>query len=140
MSTNEPDAPYYTRRVSRRWGFGVMMFLALAMALSSTWSGVVQSWTAGLGTTLKVIVTLAASFVPILVLTIVWLVIVIRWERRTLERLEAADFRLCPKCSYPLKGHTGSINCPECGTHCDVETVQRAWRGFKPRISGLVRR
>ncbi len=73
------------------------------------------------------------------VVILAWLLLMIRWEKCMVRRLEAADCRLCPRCSYPLAGHTGNVSCPECGTSCNVEEVQRAWRGFRPRISGVFR-
>jgi len=61
-----------------------------------------------------------------------WVAAIRWWEKRLLQQLRAADYKLCPQCRFVLKGHKGDCNCPECGEACDVEMVQAAWRSFRP--------
>ena len=81
-------------------------------------------------------VTLAAVVVAVAVLLGLWLYAIGHWEKRLVRRLRGADYRLCPHCGFALAGHEGRCNCPECGTSCDLDKVQAAWRSFRPRISG----
>lgn len=65
-----------------------------------------------------------------------WLAAIVLWEKRLVQKLRAADYKLCPHCGFELTGHEGRINCPECGTACDLNDVQAAWRSFRPRVTG----
>ena len=69
----------------------------------------------------------------------VWTALVVTWERRLVSRLGLAGYRLCPRCGYSLQGREGTITCPECGRQCEMTELERAWRGFRPRISGRKR-
>ncbi len=61
-----------------------------------------------------------------------WIVLVVRWEKRLAARLRAGDYCLCPNCGYAMTGHTGKAACPECGRACDIEQAQRQWREYRP--------
>ena len=65
-----------------------------------------------------------------------WLAVIVLWEKRLVQKLRAADFKLCPHCGYVLRAHKGEFNCPECGTACDIDKIQAAWRSFRPVVSG----
>ncbi len=134
----EPDAPYYTRRVYRLWMVSNLAVVTVIMAATQIPSliGWLTQWTSGWALPLRLGAPILVVSVPMLV----WLVLLIRWEQRTVRRLEAAGFRLCPRCAYPLTGHTGPVTCPECGERCNVEEVELAWRGFRPRITGVIGR
>jgi hypothetical protein len=66
-----------------------------------------------------------------------WVAAIGRWEKRLLQQLRAADYKLCPQCRFVLKGHQGDCNCPECGEACDLDMVQAAWRSFRPMITSV---
>lgn len=80
--------------------------------------------------------TLGAVLIAGAALMGVWVFAVGRWERRLVGQLQAGDYKLCPNCRFELAGHEGRFNCPECGTACDLDKVQAAWRSFRPRITG----
>ncbi|MCZ6651848.1 MAG: hypothetical protein O7D91_02340 [Planctomycetota bacterium] len=65
-----------------------------------------------------------------------WLAAIVLWEKRLMRRLRAADYKLCPHCGYLLTAREGKFNCPECGTACDINKIQAAWRSFRPRVTG----
>ncbi|MCH7797618.1 MAG: hypothetical protein IID28_04115 [Planctomycetes bacterium] len=72
-------------------------------------------------------ITIVGSVLLGLLISALWL-----WERRLMQRLRAADYKLCPQCGFVLMGHKGSFNCPECGEACDLARIQTAWRSFHP--------
>jgi ribosomal protein S27AE len=82
------------------------------------------------------LVTFGAVLAAVAVLVGLWLYAIGRWEKRLVRKLREAAYRLCPRCGFGLAGHEGRCTCPECGTACDLETVQAAWRLFRPRITG----
>ncbi len=81
-----------------------------------------------------------ATFVVVMivwaVLFCLWFFVVISWERRLVQKLLEANYKLCPHCGYELAGHEGRINCPECGKVCDINKIQATWRSFRPRVTG----
>ena len=56
------------------------------------------------------------------------------WIRRLVERLDATNYKLCPKCGYQLTGRMGQVTCPECGAPCDMLEVQSVWREFRRSV------
>ena len=57
-------------------------------------------------------------------------------HKRLVKRLESSEFKLCPKCGYPLTGLTGKTCCPECGLQLDVDQVEYAWRRYRSIRTG----
>ncbi len=80
--------------------------------------------------------TFAAVMIVLALLGGLWLSAIVLWEKRLVQKLRAADYKLCPHCGYMLTAHEGGFNCPECGKACDIDKIQAAWRSFRPRISG----
>lgn len=76
----------------------------------------------------------AVMFV-VVVLAVLWAWAMSLWEKRFVQRLRAAAYRLCPQCGFVLTGHEGSFNCPECGEACDLDKIQAAWRSFRPKFT-----
>lgn len=70
---------------------------------------------------------------------VVWVAVIVRWERALVRRLDGAGYRLCRACGYRLEARAGEAACPECGRRERIEEVERRWRAFRPRISGLWR-
>ncbi len=79
---------------------------------------------------------MGAILFVVAVLMVLWVVVICQWEKRLVQRLRADDYKLCPDCGFQLTGHEGLCTCPECGTACDLDEVQAAWRSFRPRITG----
>ena len=71
---------------------------------------------------------------------VLWLSAIVLWEKRLVQQLRAADYKLCPHCGYSLKGHESQFEsqfkCPECATACDIDKIQYDWRSFRPLVIG----
>ena len=117
-------------RIVRR--FYMRMFLPmLLVAVLSTTAGLLKLphiWPIG--------DAMPAVMIGMVVVLTLWLAAIVLWEKRLVQKLRAADYKLCPHCGFELTGHEGRINCPECGTACDLNDVQAAWRSFRPRVTG----
>jgi hypothetical protein len=123
---------YYKRRMP--WVF-LITFGGMTLAAGPwVWTERIRSMTCGLGFAWNTAVSLAALMLPFAI----WFAVVVTWERRLMRRLGAAGYRLCPRCGYCLVAREGCIACPECGRACEVSEVERSWRAFRPRISGVV--
>ncbi len=138
----EREVPEYARLYYQRLMpcmfvtlFGCMAVLLLANL--ADWPG---RLIVGKGLLALILVPSVYSFALILIPQSVWIFVVLKWERRLLERLKAAEYKLCPKCGYPLRGLTGKTSCPECGAACDVENVEADWRAFRPKMINHFRR
>lgn len=123
-----PADPDLVTRFYRRCTPLFFVYMGLGMATASTWG---RTLTAGLG--------IGGSLAVWILPGVIWLVVVITWERRLVGRLRATGYRLCPACGYSLVGREGPVTCPECGRPCVMDDVQRMWRDFRPRISGALR-
>ena len=77
-----------------------------------------------------------AVMIGMVVVLILWLAAIVLWEKRLVQKLRAADYKLCPHCRYDLRGHESLFKCPECETACDIDKIQAAWRSFRPVVSG----
>lgn len=114
------DAPPLARRHYRRWFFVGMLMVVLTNSaviplifykVSLRWSFVIFGlW----GLSMIVLIFLA-----------------LRSHKRLVKRLESSEFKLCPKCGYPLTGLTGKTCCPECGVKVDIEKVESDWRRYR---------
>ncbi len=80
--------------------------------------------------------TFAAVMIGFVVFFSLWLFAIVLWERRLVQKLRAADYKLCPHCRYDLRGHESLFKCPECETACDIDKIQDAWRSFRPVVTG----
>ena len=47
--------------------------------------------------------------------------------RRFEQRVRDADFALCLRCGYPLRGLPPKHDCPECGTAYELNEVRKTW-------------
>jgi len=52
-----------------------------------------------------------------------------RW--RFIQRLRAADYKVCPKCGYALQGLPDTYECPECGAGYTREGLAAEWRRWE---------
>lgn len=114
------DAPHIARRHYKRWIFvSILMFVLINSAVipfvvydvDRKWSFVYFGlW--GLSMIILIFIALQS-------------------HRQLVKRLEASDYKLCPKCGYQLKGLAGKTCCPECGLELDVEEVESQWRRYR---------
>ena len=107
-----------------------MVTWAVLVAVACVWMAVFD-WPRGL-TIGPVTVKDWSATLLLAAFAALWIVLVVRWERRLAARLRAGDYCLCPNCGYALTGHTGETTCPECGRACDIEHAQRQWREYRP--------
>ena len=138
----EMHMPAFARRRYRQASFlGLVIFFGLmALVQFSPWFQWVMAWTPGYSSLGAALIS-GATIMGLWILPgVVWALFVIRWERQLLRRARESDYKLCPFCGYSLTGHRGEVQCPECGKPCDMEHVQREWKLFRPRLSGLFRR
>ncbi len=80
--------------------------------------------------------TFAAVTIALALLGGLRLSAIVLWEKRLVQKLRAADYKLCLHCGYVLKAHKGGFNCPECGKACDIDKIQAAWGSFRPVVRG----
>ncbi len=117
-------------RIVRR--FYMRMFLPmLLVAVLSTTAGLLKLphiWPIG--------DAMPAVMIGMGVVLILWLSAIVLWEKRLVQKLRAADYKLCPHCRYDLTGHESLFNCPECGEAYDIKKIQAAWKSFRPVVSG----
>ena len=132
------DPELVTRYYARRVPWGLAIPIGISMLAFSPWnfSRWLQSLICGSGSVWGYVLIFPVVLFP----TAVWAAIVVTWERRLMRQLRCADYRLCPRCGYSLVGLRGTIACPECGRPCKMTDVQRAWRLFRPRLSGVFSR
>jgi len=120
------DAPQLVRRFYRR-----MFLLPVAVPVALITAGLLKDHLPRIG-----LAHMGAIVVAVAVLMGLWLIAIGQWEKRLVQQLRANDYKLCPSCGFQLTGHDGRCMCPECGTACDLDKVQAAWRSFRPRITG----
>ncbi len=48
-------------------------------------------------------------------------------RRRAVAIVQAANFQICPRCRYSLKGLEEQGDCPECGTHYTAASLRTEW-------------
>lgn len=121
------DAPQFARHFYLRMVLVAVPLAAIFFAMALLMDAVRRMGLLGLT---ALMVAVAA------ILSLVWRVAVARWETRLVQRLRAADCKLCPRCGYDLTGHDGPTNCPECGSVVDLGEVMKVWHSFRPRFSG----
>ena len=120
------DAPLLVRRFYRR-----MFLLPVPVPVALITAGLLKDRLPRVGWA-----SFGAIMFVVAVLMVLWVVVICEWEKRLVQRLRANDYKLCPNCGFQLTGHEGRCHCPECGTACDLDEVQAAWRSFRPRITG----
>jgi hypothetical protein len=56
-----------------------------------------------------------------------------RGTKDLLRRAQAAGYRLCTRCHYPLTGLGDTCDCPECGEQFTLSHSATAWRELERR-------
>ncbi|MFI4882423.1 MAG: hypothetical protein ACIAQU_07550, partial [Phycisphaerales bacterium JB064] len=57
-----------------------------------------------------------------------------RLAKRALRRAPAADYLLCPDCTYDLRTLDDAGTCPECGRAYEHDTVRAQWAEAERRL------
>ncbi len=69
-----------------------------------------------------------AALIPTIIATQLLMVALLRKEQRRAKAVvEAADFKICPRCRYSLKGLDDQGDCPECGRRYSQDELRRTW-------------
>ena len=65
----------------------------------------------------------------------VGVVVFMVWAARVRQRVRSAHARICPKCSYDLRGSPYDAGtCPECGQDYTSRSLEQAWYWFRRNV------
>ncbi len=105
---------------------------ALAIAMSVAFMFVRPDWVAAVLTIDRMVSFVVSILLLRIALTLSAACLLILGYRRSIRRLRASRFRLCPGCLYNLKGVMREPRCPECGLTFGNDRPTRIWRGRFP--------
>jgi predicted RNA-binding Zn-ribbon protein involved in translation (DUF1610 family) len=116
--------PPYVRRF-----YWLMGILPLVVAVLLILAGILHDYLPRLG-----FVTSGSIAIGVVGFAVLWLSMFGVREKRLMQRLRAADYKVCLHCAFDLTGHTGQSKCPECGKAFDIIESQTSWRSWQPRV------
>ena len=125
--------------VRRRYKRISLLLFGIAFAPSFANVAAHMSWLGSPRSALATHLGLALSALSLAAVAVI-AVLTVRWENQLVAQLTECAGRLCPHCAYPLADRSGPTVCPECGTACDMEEVERSWREFRPRFRSVFAR